>query len=100
MDEHTDPPLMLRYVSPVIVSAFLSTMEYWLWTAILPHAAVYGWVQSIAADLTSAEPQEDIPLALEGQEIALNIYFVANDPAYQDGFLFTIESSGTAVGML
>ena len=80
--------------------SILSTMEYWLWTAIFPHGAVYGWVQNIAADLTSAEPQEDIPLALEGQEIALNIYFVANYPVYEGAFLFTIESSGTAVGML
>ena len=61
-------------------------------------AAVYGWVQNIAADQRSAERQEDIPLAVEGQEIALNIYFRNNVPPFDGAFLFTIETSGTAVG--
>ena len=61
-------------------------------------AAVYGWVQNIAADQRSAEPQEDIPLTVEGQEIALNIYFRNNFPPNDAGFLFTIETGGTAVG--
>ena len=59
---------------------------------------MYGWVQNIAADQRSAEPQEDIPLAVEGQEIALNIYFRNNFPPNDAGFLFTIETGGTAVG--
>ena len=59
---------------------------------------MYGWVQNIAADQRSAELQEDIPLAVEGQEIALNIYFRYNFPPNDAGFLFTIETGGTAVG--
>ena len=61
-------------------------------------AAVYGWVQNIAADESSAEQQENIPLAVEGQEIALNIYFRNNVPPNDVGFLFTIETGGTADG--
>ena len=61
-------------------------------------AAVYGWVQNIAADESSAEQQENIPLAVEGQEIALNIYFRNNVPPNDAGFLFTIETGGTAEG--
>ena len=61
--------------------------------------AVYGWVQNISPDLTSAEPLNDGIVAAEGEELTLTLYFTKNDPVNGDLFIFRIATSGSAVGM-
>ncbi|CAI8053116.1 hypothetical protein GBAR_LOCUS29051 [Geodia barretti] len=56
----------------------------------------YGWVQNIAEDRTSAQPQAPIT-AVEGQDIPLYIFFSKNGPLIRHAFAFTIQiSSSTA----
>lgn len=57
-------------------------------------------MQDISEDGMSATPQDDIPATPEGETVTLNIYFTKNGPISSSGFLFTIQTGGTATGVL
>jgi hypothetical protein len=57
---------------------------------------VYGWVQDVAEDFSSAQPQTNIT-AVEGQDIRLNIFFTKNGFRNTLLFHFNVETSGTAI---
>ena len=71
----------------------------WCRSIILFLFAVYGWVQNVTDNLTSAEPLPESITATEGDEILLTLFFTKNDPRNDDTFLFEIQTSGSAVGM-
>ena len=62
-------------------------------------SVVSGWVQDIAEDRQSAIPQDDI-FATEGELISLNVYFTKNGPRSPFGLSYTIETGGSATGMI
>ena len=57
--------------------------------------AVYGWVQNVSPDFTSAEPQVDT-MAAEGEEVILTLYFTKNNPVNGNLLIFNIAPSGLA----
>ena len=64
---------------------------------IMCSVAVFGWVQNITADRSSAVLQESID-AVEGEEISLTVYFTKNGPHFM-GLMFDIETGGSATGI-
>ena len=62
--------------------------------------AAYGWVKNLTSDLESAILQDDIDNVVEGQVISLTTYFTKNGPRFPQSIPFTIETSGSATGML
>ena len=55
---------------------------------------MFGWVENVSNDLTSADPQTEIIQAAEGDEIIPTLFFSKTDPPITDGFLFDIYSAG------
>ena len=60
----------------------------------------YGWVTNLTGDLESANLQDDIDEAVEGQVLSLTTYFTKNGPRFRQSIPFTIETSGSATGKL
>ena len=60
---------------------------------------MFGFVQNVSDDLTSADPQTETIQAAEGDEIILTLFFSKNDPPITDGFIFDIQLNGTAIGI-
>ena len=91
---------MLRHVNLALVSWNCRAIT--LVCAIIPlyiSLIVYGWVQDIAEDRHSAIPQDDI-YTEEGENVSLNIYSTKNGPRNFLTLSFTVETSGSATGMI
>ena len=60
---------------------------------------MFGWVENVSDDLTSADPRTETIQAAEGDKIILTLFFSKNDPPITDGFLFDIQLGGSAIGI-
>ena len=62
---------------------------------------MYGFVKNVSDNLTSAEPQleSEIIQAVEGDVISLTLFFTKNSPITTQGFLFDIQTDGSATGI-
>ena len=54
---------------------------------------------NVSADQTAAEPQIEEITATEGDKITLTLFFTKNNPKTASGFLFNIQTSGSATGV-
>ena len=59
-------------------------------------------MKNVSDDFTSAEPQleSEIIQAAEGDVISLTLFFIKSDPITTIGFLFDIQTNGSATGIL
>ena len=61
-------------------------------------ATVFGWVQNVSADRSSAVLQKGNINAVEGDVIPLTVYFTKNGPRFL-GLTVNIETGGSADGI-
>ena len=88
----------LELWSLVYIQSCIFNYYSYLVRVIVCSVAVFGWVQNVSADRSSAVLQERSIDAVEGDAISLTVYFTKNGPRFL-GLEVDIDISGTATGI-